>query len=363
MHFAPTSMLAPLAPCGRIEKEHQFQSTAEFPSVQPYRSLNVQRLKLSGTGKWPMADYLEDTLWLPFLEPAILRHPLMSFSDGPGFKKEKKEENLALARVWDSRGLPALFDHQHPSQLACRVFNAHKNESADGQIGDRRWFNSTERHLQGPSKFLLAGPSIASIHCPKGKRLIGCLIGKTSTIRVWLQERGHARTSFPFPLRLSSSERAALQELVLEVSRPRSRERDGDRYGLCEKDIKTVWAGFRSLFQGDHLGVEFALSSHASLLRSNGLLDPCTTILRHHVFPRGQLWQGLVIDDYFAVSCEEGGKKSEESVAVRALISQRRPTRLQEFLDLQKRQCAVKKFSKSLGQRFSPITKPGQQVL
>ena len=326
-HFAQTSMLAPLAPCGRIEKEHQFQSTAEFSSVQPYRSLNVQRLKLSGTGKWPMADYLEDTLSLPFLEPAILRHPLMSFSDGPDFKKEKKEENLALARVWDSRGLLALFDHQHPSQLACRVFNARKNESADRQIGDRRWFNSTERHLQGPSKFLPVGRSIASIHCPEGKRLIGFASDRKNFYHQSLVTRERADTNIlPFSFEVEQFRgSAALQELVLEVSRPRSRERDGDRYGmrprsiLCEKDIKTVWAGFRSLFQGDHLGVEFVLSSHANLLRSNGLLDPCTTILRHHVFPRGQLWQGLVIDDYFAVSCEEGGKKSEESVAVQCL--------------------------------------------
>ena len=41
--------------------------------------------------------------------------------------------------------------------------------------------------------------------------------------------------------------------------------------------------GFKSLFQGDHLGVEFALESHTVLLSEGGLLVPDETILGHHV--------------------------------------------------------------------------------
>ena len=252
----------PLATCGVIEKEHQFQATTELTSVQPYRSLNVQRLKLSGTGEWPMADYLEDVLWLPFLEPAILRHKKMSFSDGPDFKRESHDENLQLAKLWDSRGLLALFSQPHPSQLACRVFNAHKNETADRQIGDRRWFNSTERHVYGPSKFLPAGPSITSIHCPKGKRLVGCASDRKDFYHQSLVTRERAITNvLPFEFEaVSFRGSVAFEELLKEVTRPTSREADGDRYGmhprsvLCPKGIKTVWAGFKSLFQGDHFG-------------------------------------------------------------------------------------------------------------
>ena len=65
-----------------------------------------------------------------------------------------------------------------------------------------------------------------------------------------------------------------------------------------------VVAGFASLFQGDHLGVEFALSSHQALHEKAGLLDPDSQILVRKPFPRGPLLQGLVIDDFFTISAE-----------------------------------------------------------
>ena len=60
--------------------------------------------------------------------------------------------------------------------------------------------------------------------------------------------------------------------------------------------------GFKSLFQGDHLGVEYALSSHSSLLQGAGLLHHDSNILRGQPFPRGPIWEGFVIDDYFVLS-------------------------------------------------------------
>lgn len=93
----------------------------------------------------------------------------------------------------------------------------------------------------------------------------------------------------------------------------------GDRYGKARRDEEAfqptisdivgarkqsskVFPAFKSLFQGDHLGVEFALSAHGSLLEGYGLLNRHTKIQGKHPFPRGPLWEGLVIDDYFAVS-------------------------------------------------------------
>ena len=52
---------------------------------------------------------------------------------------------------------------------------------------------------------------------------------------------------------------------------------------LKESQTKEVTLGFKSLFQGDHLGVEFALESHTVLLSEGGLLVPDETILGHHV--------------------------------------------------------------------------------
>ena len=44
------------------------------------------------------------------------------------------------------------------------------------------------------------------------------------------------------------------------------------RRALKRADVVEVYGGFKSLFQGDHLGVEFALESHTSVLRKKGLL-------------------------------------------------------------------------------------------
>ena len=62
--------------------------------------------------------------------------------------------------------------------------------------------------------------------------------------------------------------------------------------------------GFKSLFQGDHLEVEFALV----FLMSH--------ILRHHPFPRGPVWQGIVIDDFFAISLEDARLPSCSAASV-----------------------------------------------
>ena len=80
-----------------------------LPQLRPYRSLDVSRLKLSGTGSWPIIRHLEGPLWLPFLEPLILQHglPVDNF-DLTSFSMEDRDENLQLARLWDTNGLLTL---------------------------------------------------------------------------------------------------------------------------------------------------------------------------------------------------------------------------------------------------------------
>ena len=65
------------------------------------------------------------------------------------------------------------------------------------------------------------------------------------------------------------------------------------RRALKRADVVEVYGGFKSLFQGDHLGVEFALESHTSVLRKKGLLVESETVLRHKPFPQGPCWQFL----------------------------------------------------------------------
>lgn len=118
----------------------------------------------------------------------------------------------------------------------------------------------------------------------------------------------------------------AFKDLVHEVSQPTSRTQHGDRLGmarrsiLLEKDIKGVYAGFKSLFQGDHLGVEYALSAHQAMLRDGEVLHGHTQILRNAPFPSGPLWTGLVIDDLFIISEEKAETEPRPRMSMRRRV-------------------------------------------
>ena len=67
---------------------------------------------------------------------------------------------------------------------------------------------------------------------------------------------------------------------------------------------------FKSLLQGDHLGVEFAASAHEGLLRGSGIIgDPPggRFLNRCPVASAVSRWTGLIIDDLFAISAEKVG--------------------------------------------------------
>ena len=312
---------------GSISKQHGFEVLEEFSPIFPYRSLDSNRLKLTGTGQWPMEKHLKDELWLPFVEPAILLHHAPLFWEGPDCSRESHDENLALARLWDSKGLLALFNEEHPSGLKCRVFNCHKNATTDRQIGDRRWLNGSERHPRGPSANLPSGDMTTSMHCPTRFKLVGCTSDRRDFYHQAQVTRQRAFTNLlPFRFRAADfKESPALEELYAEVRRPYDREADGDRYGLKPKailapdEIESVYAGFRSLFQGDHLGVEYALSSHCQMLRDGGLLQEATLVERGRAFPHGPLWEGVVIDDFFSGSREKHHVPSSEALSVKHL--------------------------------------------
>ena len=118
---------------GSISRSCRFVPGEDPGAFAPYRSLDPSRLKLVGSGEWPLEDFLDDELWLPYVEPKILRHegPVGSL-DMPNFKQESKEKNLELALLWSSKGLLSLFGQKPPGDRRCRVFNCFK-KCIDGQ--------------------------------------------------------------------------------------------------------------------------------------------------------------------------------------------------------------------------------------
>lgn len=141
----------------------------EHPELQPYRSLDVDRLKITGTGSWPLASYLESDLWLAYEEPRSLLHGLCT--EGvpvPNFEGEDRTEYLKLARRWDELELLRLSAFPLCEGHFCKVFNTFNPSLHDRQIGDRRIPNSREYAAGGPSRHLPNGPLLLGFMVRRG---------------------------------------------------------------------------------------------------------------------------------------------------------------------------------------------------
>ena len=93
----------------------------------------------------------------------------------------------------------------------------------------------------------------------------------------------------------------------------------GGRVSNSLQRSEKVFPCFRSLLPGDHLGVEVALSGHAAMLLDVGLLKAGTRLQGGHTFPPGPEYEGLVIDDYFALSVMPASSSPASSLAVKKL--------------------------------------------
>ena len=289
-------------------------SASEYPELLPYRSLDPTRLKLVGEGKWPMERYLDSVLWLPFVEPAFLMHGFDTPADGvPNFKAEKPEDCLTLAKVWDARGLLFLAEEPLVPGYFSRVFNAYKSPEKDRQIGDRRLPNMCEFHVDGPSKHLPQGQQLVMLRLP---RFTHALRGSMSDRRDFYHQAAvtpqRARTNMlPFCYPLDSFKDTQAWTSYVDRQAPASTAREvvgdhlkGDSKTKSRLQPEMLYPCFNSLFQGDHLGVEFALCSHETLLKNHGLLCSDTRIQGHLNFPVTTCWDALVIDDYFCLSAD-----------------------------------------------------------
>ena len=302
------------------------KDNTKAPELQPYHDLDPSRLKLHGTGSCDPCPYLSDELTMAFREPRSL---LVDIPVGPrpGIRDSPATVG-ALARLWDEQGLLVVHREEVMDEEQIRIFNAHKNQDVDRQIGDRRGRNSLETKLIGPSSCLPSGSDLQDI----------CIDPRSECIFVSITDRKDfyhqlaitPAKSFsvgpPVPITEVESTSAYALFLANQKKTRYSRSRHGDRLGDSGRIERThvhprhlqddeIWVAFGSVLQGDHTGVEVATDSHRSLLETYGLLHPDRRLVANKPLRSTRGCQGLVIDDFFALSVEKIGTAADDSGA------------------------------------------------
>ena len=316
------------------EEDSSLFPLEEYPQLVPYRDLNASRLRLVGKGKWRMEEYLSGPFWLPFVEPSFLLHGRsISGATVPSFEHESPEECFRLAKVWDVNGLLALFASPVKPGYFCKVFQVFKSEQIDRQIGDRRLPNASEFHVDGPSKHLPPGHLLTQLHVRRGShRLLGSVTDRRDFYHQACVSLERAQTNMlPFKYPPDSFKGTkGYDDLISRHALKKSKDRQdvGDLLGKVDSKVPSrrgvalpcdVYPAFKSLFQGDHLGVEFALSAHQGFLEEFGVLEKENQILGHETVPFGPKWCGLVIDDFFVISEEHVSVAAAESASFHSL--------------------------------------------
>ena len=317
----------------KFKEDKHLLPFADHPELLPYRSLDASRLKIVGTGEWPMADFLSGPLWLPFQEPRFLLHGEPDdVSVWPVFRQEERSENLKLAKLWDSKGILRLHRKPLMRDHFCKTFNAYKNRHLDRQIGDRRIPNSRERAIDGPSHHLPPGFLLTNLRVePFVEQVVGSVTDRRDFYHQAeiSEERAQSNMlAFAFSEEELDGTRA-LEEARLKQPTKKQRESVGDGFRLLAEGAEDLavegkwFPCFGSLFQGDHLGVEFALKAHEEVLQRGGLLESSRRLFGHALFPLQRQIEGLIIDDYFAIGCEPITTSPLNTFASKALAKAR----------------------------------------
>ncbi|CAE7291740.1 unnamed protein product, partial [Symbiodinium sp. CCMP2456] len=309
--------LAPTCdPYGPAFPQIRMTEEEKTKALHPYTDLNPARLKLSGSGQWDPSPFLEDSLYLAFREPQslLLSHIV---PPGPGdvpLPCTDEERTFQLCKIWDAQGLLRLASSGPPEDRpyeAVKIFNAAKDSTTDRQIADRRGRNWCEGRIRGPSCMLPSGSSLVCWH-----------------IRPHLETASiNATDRKDFYHQLAVPRQRALRSVLLPPL-PVSKLRDTRAFRAFLEEggpssATRLFPCFGAVLQGDALGVEFACSSHAALLEQHGLLQSDSRIFGLRPFPPGagqhKLIEGLVIDDYFAISRRPLGPTDATPAAVSAL--------------------------------------------
>ena len=317
------------------DRERRSEQLERYPQLRPYRQLDVDRLKITGTGEWPLEKYLQSELWLPYVEPRCLLHGMDTTSfPVPSFAGEDRQEYLKLARKWDSLGLLQL----HPVPVMeghfAKIFNTYKSPEHDRQIGDRRIANSREFAAGGPSRHLPTGPSLTALTVPRFTHVLrGALTDRRDFYhQAAVSEERCVSNMTPFAYAGSELHNLRAWEDHLrrvETNKKKTREEVGDHFESQGRAPDKIAGGdhlhpcFAALYQGDHLGVEFALEAHQNLLVDGGLLAQDRRLQGHSMIPTGPLWEGLIIDDFFVLGAVPIDAKKEDTDVFKLLVRAR----------------------------------------
>ena len=288
------------------------------PKLSPFSPVDPSRLKISGTGNWRAEDHLSPEFFMPFVEPRILECDVPVFDRGvPDLNRENPEAILSLLLKWDSLDLLKLHPASHigaSPDRKVRIFGAYKDSAFDRQIGDRRLQNAYESRIPGPSRQLPTGSLLTRLVVPPGFGLKTCITDRADFYHQIAVSNERSQTNCVWPsFPLSSFRGTKAHDELLKRSQERPKKLDRAVFGdelhgvpssfpkkLC--DDTPVFGGFSAVLQGDQLGVEFGIDSHAGLLRSHGLLDSSSRLQSTSLVRPGSTHQGLVIDDFFVTA-------------------------------------------------------------
>ena len=310
---------------GQHRSEAEVPVRNDSPELRPYTALVPERLKLVGEGKWDCRQYLSDLFYLPFVEPKVNQYDIAPPSNAiPDLSKVVKKDVVALCKIWDCRGLLRVFPESlgHEKQWALtKVFNNRKNETTDRQIGDRRGANFCEGRLVGPSRSLPTAASILQI-CPVRfkQAVVGSIADRRDFYHQFWTTDQRSATNALFPVMSlgdvegTHAHSTFLQNFGKRRGRRAARQVAGDmlhlgqghspRGVLCDPETSVICC-FGALYQGDHLGVEFACDAHGRMLEEAGVLKEGSRLSSAKALVDADAVSGLVIDDFFALSCED----------------------------------------------------------
>lgn len=225
--------------------------------------------------------------------------------------------------MWDERGLLHVHAYDIPTyypEEQVRIFGAMKDSMRDRQIGDRRGRNFAEARVEGPSKHLPNASDVCDLHvCLKQEGVSLSITDRRDFYhQIWVSEaRAITNTLGPGvdPALLQGTEGLNLF-LLAEAKKKKRRDRlvDGDELGFhCLRaplSDQQVFISFRSVFQGDHSGVDIACDAHAQLLRNGGLLPQDQLLSGTSPWIHPKRMQGLCIDDFFSLDITKKGERS-----------------------------------------------------